>query len=178
MLSHGTVFALGVGLVAATPSPISVGSDLSLLFQNDLNCKSKIGVEASVTYPQFPGPTAQDHNGTIVINMPSTNAQAVASCGQLYETLLPTNGTYFESDMNNLLRYLALDTFCPSQMYWVQSSSAECFAISLDGIQTVSCSESLPAFCSQSAPYRPNNRTDMSAQYQVEVSSGNITVLG
>jgi hypothetical protein len=80
--------------------------------------------------------------------------------------------------MSDLIRYLALDMFYPSQMYWVQSLSVECSAISLDGIQTVGCSESLPAFCSQTAPYRPNTETDMSAQYEVEVSSGNITVLG
>ncbi|KIJ63492.1 hypothetical protein HYDPIDRAFT_175891 [Hydnomerulius pinastri MD-312] len=162
MLSQAALIALGVGLVAATPSPSSVGSDLSLLFQNDLNW-----------------PTAPDHNGTILISKPSTNAEALASCGQLYETLLPTNGTYFESDITDLLRYLAFETFEPYQQYWVESlSSTECSAISLEGVATVSCTEQLPAFCSQSAPYRPNTDTDMSTQYQLEVPSGNITVLG
>ena len=42
MLFQGALFALSVGLVAATPSPSSVGSDLSLLIQNDLNCKSNV----------------------------------------------------------------------------------------------------------------------------------------
>ncbi|KAF9234816.1 Alpha/Beta hydrolase protein [Melanogaster broomeanus] len=162
ILLQAALIALGVGLVASTPSPKSVGSDLSFLFQNDLNW-----------------PTAQDHNGTILVSKPGTNVQAIASCEQLSETLLPTNGTYFKADMSYLLRYLAFETFDPAQKYWLHSaSSTECHAISLAGISPVGCVEEFPAFCSQSAPYRPNTETDMNTQYHVEVSSGNLTVLG
>ena len=96
----------------------------------------------------------------------------------MYESFLPANGTYFESDMRDLLRYLAFHMFYLLQMHLVHSSSAECSALSLAGIQIASRWESLLAFCSQTAPYRPNTETDMSAQYQVKVSSGDITVFG
>ncbi|KAH7929551.1 alpha/beta-hydrolase [Leucogyrophana mollusca] len=162
MLAFAVLVAFSFRQAWAAPSAASVGSDLTFFFQNDLNW-----------------PAAQDHNGTILLSKPSMNTEALASCGQLYETLLPTNGTYFQSDITDLLRYLAFEGAAPSQQYWVDSSSAtECQAISSEGIQTVNCDEQLPAFCSQSAPYRPNTDTDMSTQYQVQVSSGNLTVLG
>ncbi|KAF9234807.1 Alpha/Beta hydrolase protein [Melanogaster broomeanus] len=144
-------FALGVGLVASTHSPKSVGSDLSFLFQNDLNW-----------------PTAQDHNGTILVSKPGTNVQAIASCEQLSETLLPTNGTYFKADMSYLLRYLAFETFDPAQKYWLRFGFFDRVLCNfLGGISPVGCVEELPAFCSQSAPYRPNTETDMNTQYHV-----------
>ncbi|KAG9312339.1 Alpha/Beta hydrolase protein [Chiua virens] len=162
MLSLFAFITLGVGSTVAIPSPQSIGSDLSLLFQNDLNW-----------------PTAEDHNGIVLLSKSVTNSGAVASCNQLYETLLPTNGTYFQSDITDLLHYLALEANHPDQSYWVQSAlSTECTAISLSGMQIVSCTEELPVFCSQSAPYRPNTDTDMSSKYQVEVPSGNNTFLG
>ncbi|KAF8999156.1 Alpha/Beta hydrolase protein [Cyathus striatus] len=69
-----------------------------------------------------------------MINKPNTNARALTSCKQLSETLLRTNGTFFESDMKSLLSYLSLETFNPLQQFWVLSNSSKsCSAISLLG---------------------------------------------
>ncbi|KAF9003261.1 Alpha/Beta hydrolase protein [Cyathus striatus] len=162
MLALAALVALAVQ-VSSTPSAISIGSDLTFLFQNDLNW-----------------PTAAEHAGTVLINSPSNKAQALKSCGQLSESLLRTNGTFFHSDMRSLLSYLSLETFQPQQQFWLDSGlSSKCSAISLlGGIETVNCNARLPAFCSQAAPFRPNTQTDLSPQFQVQVKSKKLTVLG
>ncbi|EGO26061.1 hypothetical protein SERLADRAFT_435908 [Serpula lacrymans var. lacrymans S7.9] len=149
-------------LVAATPTPDIIGSDLAFLFQNDLNW-----------------PAAPDHSGTILVSKPLANDRALAACNQLAESFLPTNGTYFASDITNILQYLALEDANPGQQYWVASGSAtECLSISESGKISVDCDEKLPAFCSQSAPYRPNTDTDLSPDYYIQVNSGSLEVLG
>ncbi|EIW80191.1 cholinesterase [Coniophora puteana RWD-64-598 SS2] len=154
-------------MVQAVPSAASIGSDLTFLFQNDLNWT-----------------TAPDHNGTILLSTPLTNANALAACTQLNEPLLQTNGTYFASDMSYLLSYLAyLGDSSATQQYWVATNASitagECAVISQNaGVQSASCDETLPAFCAQSAPYEPNTETDMSSAYYVETTSGDYTFTG
>ncbi|KAF8890281.1 Alpha/Beta hydrolase protein [Gymnopilus junonius] len=147
----------------ASPSVSEIGSDITLLFQNDLYW-----------------PSAAEHNGTILISKPLTNTQAVASCKQLNELLLPTEGVHFSSDIKSLMNFLALKTTSPLQKFWVASSPAHrCAAVSLaGGIQSVSCESELSAFCSQSAPYTRNIATDPSTQFQVQVQSKKLTVTG
>ncbi|KAF8999155.1 Alpha/Beta hydrolase protein [Cyathus striatus] len=163
MLALAALVALAIRQTVSTPSPTSVGSDLTFLFQNDLNW-----------------PLAPQHDGSVMINKPGTNAQALTSCKQLSETLLLTNGTFFKSDMKSLLSFLALETFDPLQQFWVSSSSSKsCSAISLlGGVQRVNCNLRLPALCSQSAPFRPNTQTDLSPQFQLQVQSKKLTLLG
>ncbi|KAF8148877.1 cholinesterase [Crassisporium funariophilum] len=168
--------ALGISLLhvlrqaTAVPSPSSAGSDLTFLFQNDLNW-----------------PTAAEHNATILVDSPGTNAQAIKSCKVFNENLLTTGGVHFQSDITSLMRYLAFSTSSiPGQRYWVSpdatsslSTPSACKAISLqDGIQPVSCDTQLPTFCSQSAPYRQNTETDSSAQFQVQVQTKKLNIIG
>ncbi|PPQ96892.1 hypothetical protein CVT26_005872 [Gymnopilus dilepis] len=150
---------------SAIPSASSVGADLTLLFQNDLYW-----------------PSAAEHNGTILINKPLTNSEALASCAQLNEGLLPTHGPHFASDIKSLTSFLALKTTAPLQKFWVASEAKtahQCTAVSLlGGVQSVSCESRLPAFCSQSAPYTRNVATDPSTQFHVQVQSKNLKIIG
>ncbi|KAF8875886.1 Carboxylesterase family-domain-containing protein [Gymnopilus junonius] len=158
------VFAVIAPLcVQAVPSTSSIGSDLTFLFQNDLN------------WPQ-----ATTHNGTILISKPQTNAKALASCKELNEAFIPTEGIHFQSDIKSLINFLAFQSDSPNQKFWVASSPAiPCAAISLHGgIQSVRCSTELPAFCSQSAPFRPNTNVDPNPNFHVQVKSKKLTVLG
>ncbi|PPR03313.1 hypothetical protein CVT26_007787 [Gymnopilus dilepis] len=145
------------------PSPNDFGSDLTLLFQNDLDW-----------------PLASQHNGTILVSKPTTNVQAVAACKQLNEVLLPTEGIHFSSDINSLMSYLAFRNGSPQQKFWVASRQTHlCSAISLKGgIQSVGCDSLLPAFCSQSAPFRPNTNIDPNPNFHVQVQSKKLSVLG
>ncbi|KAF9070262.1 cholinesterase [Rhodocollybia butyracea] len=150
--------------VAALSSPRAVGSDLTLLFQNDLNWH-----------------TTADHTSTILISA-RTHKEAVTACSVLSEDLLSTTGEFFTSDIQNLIQFIELDDDTPvSQSFWVNApskSSAECTAISLKGISQVNCGQSLPAFCSNSAPNRISNNTDLGPQFQVQVKSGDLTFTG
>ncbi|KAF9548378.1 alpha/beta-hydrolase [Agrocybe pediades] len=155
---------LAVGSAYATPSAQTLGSPLTLLFQNDLDW-----------------PHAPEHNGTIMISKAVTNKDAIASCGVLNESLLPTEGLHFASDIKLTMQYLALkDKKLAKQKFWVEASPARpCSAISLDhGIQSVSCNSKLPAFCSQSAPFRSNTNVDPNPNFHVQVQSKKLTVIG
>ncbi|CAA7270608.1 unnamed protein product [Cyclocybe aegerita] len=165
----------------SAPSPTSIGSDLQFLFQNDLDW-----------------PSATQHNGTIFLSTPSTNAQSLAACNALSEGLLSTSGQHFKNDIKALMRYLVFDSQAsPVQRFWVASSSTNgngegesgagdaenadggCQAIAVGGaVESVRCDSRLPAFCSQSAPYRRNTATDQSERFRVQVQSEKSTFVG
>ncbi|KAJ7717239.1 cholinesterase [Mycena maculata] len=150
---------------AAVPSIASVGSDLWLLFQNDLDWH-----------------TTAEHTSSILISS-RTHSDALASCAKLGEDLTPTNGTFFESDTEKILAYVSLQTGAShTQKYWVGGSTSAhsqlCPAVSTSGLSTAACAESLPALCANSAPNRVSNETDLSPTWQVEVNSGDLSVTG
>ena len=126
------------------------------------------------------GPVASEHSGSILISKETNNAEAVTACQQLNENLLSTTGAHFKSDFTSLLNYLALESHSPLQLFRVASTSSHsCSAIGLGGvILPVSCDAHLPTLCSQQAPYKPNVATDLSTQFQVQVQSKKLTVLG
>ncbi|PPR02327.1 hypothetical protein CVT24_011668 [Panaeolus cyanescens] len=151
---------------AALPSPQTIGSDLTLMFQNDLNWT-----------------TASLHTSTIHISSPLNNEQANKACNELNEDLLTTDGPFFKSDAQSLLDYLAFSTSGPpTKQYWVASSSnshGRCSAISAKGgIQILPCGTKLEVLCAQSAPYRRNTATDLNERFQVQVQSGGVKFTG
>ncbi|KZT55865.1 alpha/beta-hydrolase [Calocera cornea HHB12733] len=80
--------ALAAWTVVAAPSPQSLGSDLNLIFQTNLN------------WTQAP-----EHQGEILIDA-RTYSEAQTTCSQLSEGLLTPNSTYFFSDFASALGYL------------------------------------------------------------------------
>lgn len=193
MLCSLTVLAAAVlyssrngALVQAIPTAESVGSDLRLLFQNDLDCMCIFWhyTLRPVDHRSSPsaGRTTAEHTSTILLSS-RTNSAATTACSKLSESLLTTNGTFFSSDTKHLIQYLALNGgAAPSQNYWVSStdstSKRACTAVSTKGLSSVDCDQSLPAFCSNSAPNKISGQTDLSPEFQVQVSSGNITFTG
>ncbi|KAF7375369.1 Cholinesterase [Mycena sanguinolenta] len=151
---------------AAIPSPTAVGSDLWMLFQNDLDW-----------------PTAAEHDSSILLGAQTYN-EALSVCGRLNEALAPTNGTFFHSDIQNILAYVALGNgTSPSQKYWVGGGSTSthsqlCPSVSESGLSSTSCADKLPVLCANSAPNRISNQTDLSLTWQVQVNSGNLAVTG
>ncbi|KAF9526700.1 cholinesterase [Crepidotus variabilis] len=142
----------------------TLGSDLHFLFHNDLNW-----------------PTAQDHNGTIFLATAMPHTKAVENCGKLNEGLLSTSGLYFKSDIQYLVQYLVHDEHAlPTQAFWVAGQNpTDCQTYSLmGGLAARPCNTSLPTFCSQQAPYRPNTNVDQNPAFEFQVQSGNITFVG
>ncbi|KAJ7767292.1 cholinesterase [Mycena metata] len=150
---------------AATPSTTALGSDLWLLFQNDLDWH-----------------TTGEHDSSLLLG-PQTHSGALTACTKLNEGLAPTNGTFFHSDIANTLAYVSLDTGASlSQKYWVGGSSSShsqsCPAVSASGLSTAACDEKLPVLCANSAPNKVSNQTDLSPTWQVKVNSGALSVTG
>lgn len=129
------------------------------------------------------GHTTANHTSTIVISS-QTHDEAVSACSQLSEGLLSTNGEFFTSDIKSLMQFIELeDEVSATLSFWVNapstsSSTKGCTTISLQGISQENCDEHLPAFCSNSAPNRISNDTDLSPQFQVQVTSGDLTFTG
>lgn len=128
----------------------------------------------------LPGTTAADHKGAILVGSTGSKADAVAACRELNETLLTTEGPYFQSDMNSLLGYLSLNSRYNKQKFWVESTDdAPCSVLSFhNSLQSVPCNSQFPALCSQSAPYRSSGNVDPNPAFQVQVQSKKLTVIG
>lgn len=186
-LAVAVVYALlssrqSVTFVRAIPSAESVGSDLRLLFQNDLDCGQHLRARFSIYYADLIlliGHTTTEHISTILLSSRS-HTSALSTCSKLSESLLPINGPFFASDTKHLVDFLALETGVSSfPKYWVASDSTTgCTAVSAEGLSRVNCEEKLPTFCSNSAPHRISNQTDLSEEFQVTATSGNLTFTG
>ncbi|KAF7303809.1 Cholinesterase [Mycena indigotica] len=144
----------------AASSPTTIGSDLWLLFQNDLNW-----------------PTVAEHESSILLS-PHTHSDALAACAKLNEGLTPINGSFFTADISKLLTYASLETGNPlSQHYWVDGSR-QCTAISVAGRSALPCATKLPTLCANSAPNKVSGQTDLSPTWQVQVNAGKLTATG
>ncbi|KAI0819941.1 carboxylesterase from carbohydrate esterase [Trametes gibbosa] len=143
-----------------TLSPTSLGSDLSLLYNNDLNV--------------FTAPT---HRSTLLLSTPRIHRDATDACAALGETLLPMNKTFFESDLIPLLQYQAFQhNFPPNQQFWVASQGHACQVVNIRGVVSTSftCLRALPALCSQSAAFR----AAASPATSLTVHSQDLTITG
>ncbi|KAJ7472586.1 cholinesterase [Mycena latifolia] len=153
------------GTRAAAPSSTNLGSDLWLLFQNDLDWH-----------------TTAEHDSSILLSS-RTHVGAVSGCAMLGEGLALTNGTFFASDIAKILEYVCLETGASdSQQYWVGGSSSAqgklCPAVSTSGLATVTCASKLPALCANSAPNKVSGQTDLSPTWQVQVNSRTLAITG
>ncbi|KAJ7675199.1 cholinesterase [Mycena rosella] len=150
---------------AVVPLSTSLGSDLWLLFQNDLDWH-----------------TTSEHDSSILLSA-RTHADAFSGCTKLGEGLAPTNNTFFGSDISKILAYVALETGASGiQKYWVGGASSAhgelCPAVSASGLSTAACASTLPVLCANSAPNKISGQTDLSPTWQVQVNSGALAVTG
>ncbi|KAF8195298.1 cholinesterase [Mycena galopus ATCC 62051] len=166
MFSKALLLCFYLSVVQATiPSSTAVGSDLWLLFQNDLDW-----------------PTTGEHDSSILLSA-RVHADALSACAKLSDSLAPTNGTFFHSDIESILSYVALETGASaSQKYWIGGSTSAqtqlCPTVSSSGLSSTSCADRLPVLCANSAPNRISNQTDLSPTWQVQVNSGALSVTG
>ncbi|EIN14742.1 carboxylesterase from carbohydrate esterase [Punctularia strigosozonata HHB-11173 SS5] len=163
MIATLAPYLLALPLVAATPSPKSLSSSFSLLYQNDLNWTS-----------------ATEHAGAILLE-PRSGQAAVQSCAALSESLLSANGLHFFSDIASLLAYLSFQGRYPAeQEYWIAPASANTCTTITGGakVKNSSCQRVLPVLCSQSAPYRVASLQDQDPRWRLSVGAEDLTVTG
>ncbi|KZO97262.1 cholinesterase [Calocera viscosa TUFC12733] len=125
------------GLARAVPSPGSLGSDLTLLFQNDLD------------WTEF-----SQHQSALLLSTPVNSSAAVSSCSALNESLLSPSTPNFSADLTRQLAYQTYTGQHPFlQRYWVApTTSGQCQAVGPFGtLLAADCNEKLPALCAQSA---------------------------
>ncbi|EJT99690.1 carboxylesterase from carbohydrate esterase [Dacryopinax primogenitus] len=160
----GALLAVGLGSLAAAaaPSPQSLGSDLNLIFQSNLNWTE-----------------APEHQGSILLDA-RTYAAAQASCAQLSEGLLTPNGSFFLADYSFALSYLeyaGLSYF--GERFWIAQEGSECLTIGAGAsVFPAPCSATFRALCSQSAGYNVPTVTGVPSNYEVTVQSNELTITG
>ncbi|EJT98148.1 alpha/beta-hydrolase [Dacryopinax primogenitus] len=161
-------------LVQASPFPTSLRSDITLLFQNDLN------------WTEF-----SNHPSALLLSTPLNSTSASIACSQLSESLLSTSSPFFTYDMTHQLAYQSFLGHHPFlQRYWVSpSSSGGCQAVGAFGtVVAAGCGEKLPVLCTQSARWTITGEGTVPAEwdmfppvdpkYGVGVQSGNLSFLG
>ncbi|KAI0760186.1 carboxylesterase from carbohydrate esterase [Fomes fomentarius] len=149
-----------VCLAGTIPSPSSLKSDITLLFNNDLQVA-----------------TASAHHSTLLLSTPRSHSDALNACAALGESLLPVNKTFFANDLVPLLRYQTfLGNFPQTQQFWVANEGRVCQVVSANGVVTSSltCLRSLPALCSQTAALR----APAQPQTSLTVRSGDLEITG
>ncbi|KAK6354085.1 hypothetical protein TWF730_008503 [Orbilia blumenaviensis] len=158
-----------VGLAAAAPGPLSLGTSLTILKDNDL-------------YAQYSTRTSS----AILVEQPKSFTAAKSACSSLSEGLWSPELQSFTAGVNNTLSYQAyLRKFSYSQQFWVADADPaskpkdKCRAIDLAGkVRPLDCNRQLPALCSHSAPISNISFIDTAAKYRVSVSTGSQTITG
>ncbi|PVH69943.1 cholinesterase [Cadophora sp. DSE1049] len=151
---------VGARVVVSVPSTSRIGSDVTILTDNDL------------------------------YGNPETYESAIRSCALLSEGLWSpdTPGQAFNLGLNNSLSYQQyIGTFSSSQKLWIASpASAEtnskkpsCSAIDVRGRTSYQdCKNKLPVLCTQSAPISTAAGSNTSTPFQVPVQAGKQTLTG
>ncbi|KZT69951.1 carboxylesterase from carbohydrate esterase [Daedalea quercina L-15889] len=137
VLTLGCLAIVPAAASFSTPSPSSIGSDITLLYYNDVD--------------QY---TASEYRSVLLLSSLS-NSEAASACAGLGETLLPVNETFFHTELVPSLQYQVYQGhYGEGQQYWVQSTGNSCEAVNALGfIIPAACELELPALCSQSAPF-------------------------
>ncbi|KAI8976725.1 carboxylesterase from carbohydrate esterase [Trametes punicea] len=159
-LSLAALFALPLASGTAIPSPSSLQSDITLLYNNDLDRL-----------------TAATHRSALLLSAPRSSQDASKACQALGENLLPVNKTFFKNDLVPLLQYqIYQDNFPENQQFWVGHAGSTCQVVNAQGVVSSSsaCSHGLPALCTQSAGYHVN----ATAQTSLTIHSQDLTITG
>lgn len=105
---------------------------------------------------------------------------AAARCTSFGETLWDPKAQDFNLGLDRSLAYQVYQgNYGKSQLFWVASDRKGCRAIDAQGkTKVVSCSQKLPALCTQSAPIPSATFTNTSARFQVAQNVGKQTLTG
>ncbi|KAE8445400.1 hypothetical protein EG329_013413 [Mollisiaceae sp. DMI_Dod_QoI] len=159
-----------IGIIAATavvgavPSPNALGSDLTILINNDIL-----------------GPQSPSADSGVILLTARSRESAADACTALGEQLW-SPGTDTTSIQPNLDYLAYTSNSSTNQLYWIAPSNNNPRAIDSQGNivdnSTLNPHSRLPAFCTQSAPFSNSSFQDNSARWQVTVHSNNEYITG
>ncbi|KAH8809183.1 Alpha/Beta hydrolase protein [Xylogone sp. PMI_703] len=147
--------------VFSTPSPNDLGSDLTILINNDLL-----------------GSQSPNADSGIILLSERSRGEAASDCTALGEELwAPELGV---SSIPENLGYLVYQgKYDSEQQFWVAPAGSQPRAINIEGVVSdVSPHLHLPALCTQTAPFSNHSFQDNSPQWRVTVHSNNEYITG
>jgi hypothetical protein len=169
----------------STPNTNSLGSGVTILFQNDL-----LGVYALSYLAEhllntcLPTPTGASspvvNSGALLLSNVSRTS-ALSACSELGESLWSPEQESSGS-LKSSLDYLVYEGRYPaSQEYQIAASGSQCRTIGFNAtVHKVDCVgiNDLPALCTHTAPLSNFTYQNTSSQWQVQVRSNNEYVTG
>ncbi|KAH7913937.1 alpha beta-hydrolase [Hygrophoropsis aurantiaca] len=156
-----------VGSLAALTHAQSLNTDVVIVSNNDLN------------------PSNPNRASALLLKNPLTCAQALETCAQLQESLLPAP-TSTGLTASNLSDALTSDrrgaALSPSQKLWISGGSESCSAFSIDATTfdsdaSTDLSSRFPALCTNSAPLTRSNVTAYDTTRQIQISTSAAGIL-
>ncbi|KAL4898344.1 Alpha/Beta hydrolase protein [Aspergillus ambiguus] len=153
---------LAMSPVRGIASPDIIGSDISIIINNDLL--------------EFESPNSE--SGVLLLDAMNFN-DAERSCEALGESLWGISGSIV--DIKSNLDYLVYEGRYPQkQRYWISPNDRKKpRAIDSSGsIASIAAREQLPVLCTQTAPYSNETFLDTSSKVQITVSSNNEHIAG
>lgn len=168
-------------LVHAIPSPNSLGSDLTILINNDILGKLRPSTTDAWLIYSSAGPESPSADSAVILLGTRSRESAADVCAALGEQLWSPQTETPNIQFN--LDYLTYaSNYSANQQYWIAPSSTTPRAIDGHGriwdSSTLSPHSRLPALCTQSAPFSNSSTQDASAQWQVTVHSNKEYITG
>jgi len=183
MISKVVIIVLTlIQLTCSIPSPNGLGSDLTILINNDIlgGLQHSIYIEYNANRHSCPGPQSPSADSGVILLTPRSQISASAACAELGETLWSPESQNASIQLN--LDYLTFSGTSLDQQYWIAPTAAVARTIDGKGRIAEAINSSarlrLPALCSQSAPFSDISSDDNSTKWQVTVHSNNEYLTG
>jgi hypothetical protein len=166
-------------LGACIPVPQDIGSDLTILINNDLlGERIKLNRSYSADLAVIKGPESPSGDSGLIVLTSRSREAAAADCAALGEQLWEP-GLKTASIQPNLDYLTYENKYRSSQQYWIAPDASRPRVIDGEGnIKVVSHRLNLPALCTQSAPFSNSTYQDTSRQWQVTLHSNNEYLTG
>lgn len=165
-------------IASALTSPVSLGSDLSIIIQNDLQGANNHGPrKVPLLKPILEDGSPLAGTGILLLD-PMPLKKAMQSCQSIGEKLwsIEAGVSTIKHDLSYLLYR---DKKKTNQRYWIAPIHGTPSTIDVNGkSKQASSDDNLPVICTQTAPFSTPSFQDTNSTWQVTVHSNNEYLTG
>jgi hypothetical protein len=180
----GLLYVRPLVSATSTSNTNSLGSDVTILFQNDLlgvYALSYLAEHGTHAYQLPTGASSPVVNSGALLLSNVSRTSALSACSELGESVWSPEQKSAGS-LKSSLDYLVYEGKYPaSQEYQIAASGLQCRTLGFNAtVHNVDCFgiNDLPALCTHTAPLSNSTYQNTSSQWQVQVRSNNEYVTG
>lgn len=181
MLLSGISAVAFAAVGAATPSPKTLKSDLTILIDNDLRGIPPSPLPTDIIPDQSPGATSStSSSAAILLGAKKNQSDALAACQSIGEQLWSPqlNTTNIKRLLDHLVYQKRVDL---TTQLWISPATGGNTTRTIDGsgkVTEVENSKLLGVLCTQTAPYSSEKVTDTGERWRVGVQTGGLSLTG